>query len=403
MLATVIVRRSIILLTGLLMVLSAVALPAGAADTNEAWAESEFLRLINQRRAELDLAPMLPYWDLVDDAREHSLFQSEGRCADGERICHNPELGGVTTGWYALGENVGVGYDVGGLDRAFWESDVHRANVVGNFNYAGVGVVIREDGTMFVTVVFMRAPEGMAAAPDAEGYEFPAGADRVGLHDPARGTWALYGEPASFYYGVPSDIPVTCDWDGDGHTTVGLYRSSTGYLYLRNTNEFGVADVAIFYGIPEDIPLCGDWDGDGVETVGIYRPSNRTFYLRNSNSLGFADAEIRLGEPGDVPLAGDWFGDGHASVGVFRPSTGMVYLADGGLTVGNLLALPRADVLPSDEIVVGDWDGDGADTLGYLRPATGEFHLLLGHGPGAEEATVRFAPTGSSPVAGSWS
>lgn len=397
------VRRIIILLTAALMVLAAVALPAGAADTNEAWAESEFLRLINQRRAESDLAPLNPYWDLVDDARDHSLFQSDGRCGDGERICHNRELGSVTTNWYGLGENVGVGYDVGGLDRAFWESDVHRANVVGNFNYAGVGVVIRDDGTMFVTVVFMRGPEGLSAAPGDDGYTFPPGADRVGLHDDTRGTWALDGEPASFYYGVPSDIPVTCDWDGDGDTTVGLYRGSTGYLYLRNTNEFGVADIAIFYGIPEDVPLCGDWDGDGLETIGIYRPSDRVFYLRNSNSLGFADTEIHFGEADDVPLAGDWFGNGHDSVGVFRPATGMVYLADGGDRLGNVLALPRTEMLASDHIVVGDWDADGADTLGFLRPDTGEFHLLLGHAPGTDDVTVVFAPAGSSPVAGSWS
>jgi len=392
----------IILMTALLMVLSAVSLPAGAADTNEAWAESEFLRLINQRRADANLAPLAPYWDLVDDARDHSLFQAERRCPNGDRICHNPSLGSVTTNWYALGENVGVGYDVGGLDRAFWESDVHRANVVGNSNYAGVGVVIRDDGAMFVTVVFMRGPEGLSGEPEGDDYRFPSGADRVGLHDPARGTWALHGSSTSFYYGVPSDVPVTCDWDGDGETTVGLYRASTGYLYLRNSNDFGVADVAIFYGIPEDIPLCGDWDGDGLETIGIYRPSNRTFYLRNSNSYGFADAEIRFGEVGDVPLAGDWFGDGHHSVGLFRPSTGMVYLADGGTRLGNVLALPRTDVLAGDQIVVGDWDADGSDTLGYLRPSTDEFHLLLGHDPGAEDVTVAFGSNGSAPVAGAW-
>ena len=385
------------------MVLSAVALPAGAADTNEIWAESEFLRLINQRRAEQSLAPLAPYWDLVDDARDHSLFQSRDRCADGERICHNSQLGSVTTSWFALGENVGVGYDVAGLDRAFWDSPVHRANVVGNYNYAGVGVVIRDDGTMFVTVVYMRGPEGLSAVQGGDDYVFPASADRVGLHDANRGTWALEGESSNFYYGVPSDTPVTCDWDGDGDTTVGLYRSSTGYLYLRNTNKFGVADIAIFYGIPEDIPLCGDWDGDGLETIGIYRPSDGIFYLRNSNSLGFADAEIRFGQAGDVPLAGDWFGDGYASVAVFRPGTGMLYLADGGMQLGNVLALPRTDVLPTDQLVAGDWDADGTDTLGYFRPGTGEFHLLLTHEPDAESVTVNFGPTGSAPVAGAWS
>jgi hypothetical protein len=277
--------------------------------------------------------------------------------------------------------------------------------VVGNYNYAGVGVVIRDDGSLYVTVVFMRGPEGLpAAAPDstAAGYEFPPGADRVGLHDGERGTWMLAGASAGFYYGVPSDVPVTCDWDGDGASTVGLYRRSTGYLYLRNTNSFGVADVAVFYGIPEDVPLCGDWDGDGTETIGIYRPSVSTFYLRNSNSLGFADTEFEFGRPGDIPLAGDWFGLGHDSAAVFRPATGMLYLADGRDRLGNVMALPRTDVLPVDELIVGDWDADGVDTLGYLRPGTGEFRLLLDHAPDPQTAVVPSASDRQTPVAGAW-
>jgi len=406
-LSRVTVRRLILLFTALLMVLSIVALPAGAVGTNEAYAESEFLRLLNQRRAGLNLSPLAPYWDLVDDARNHSRFQSEGRCADGERICHNPALGSVTTDWYALGENVGVGFDPETLDRAFWASPSHQANIVGNYNYAGVGVVIRDDGAMYVTVIFMRGPEGLPpTVPDeatGAGYVFPTGADRVGLYNRARGLWTLDGGASSFYYGVPSDLPIACDWDGDGDTTVGLYRSTSGYLYLRNTNTFGVADVAIFYGIPEDVPLCGDWNGDGLETIGVFRPSNATFYLRNSNSLGSADTEIRFGKTGDIPLAGDWFGSGHDSVALYRTGNGMLYLSDGRDRLGNVIALPRTDFLPSDRFVVGDWDADGADTLGYHRPSTGEFRLLLDHGPDPETITISLGPTGSTGVAGDWS
>lgn len=383
------------------MVFSA-AVPAGAVSANEGFAESEFLRLINQRRADLNLAPLAPYWDLVDDARQHSRFQSEDRCPSGERICHNPALGSVTTGWYALGENVGVGFDVDGLDRAFWNSPTHQANVVGNYNYAGVGVVVREDGAMYVTVVFMRGPEGLSADVPGSQYQFPTGADVPGLHNGLRGTWSLFGMSNSFYYGVPADLPVTCDWDGDEISTVGLYRRSTGYLYLRNTNAFGVADVAIFYGIPEDVPVCGDWDGDGEQTIGIFRPSEARFYLRNSNSLGFADIEFRFGQVGDIPLAGDWYGRGHDSVAVYRPSTGTVFIADGRERLGNVVALPVSGVLPGDQVVSGDWDADGTDTLGTYRPGTGEFHLRTGLDPNSNTVIVNFGATGRTAVAGSW-
>jgi hypothetical protein len=255
---------------------------------------------------------------------------------------------------------------------------------------------------MYVTVVFMRGPEGLAADAPGSQHQFPAGADVPGLHNGLRGTWNLYGQNNSFYYGVPADIPVTCDWDGDETSTVGLYRRSTGYLYLRNTNAFGVADVAVFYGIPEDVPVCGDWDGDGEETIGIFRPSEARFYLRNSNSLGFADIEFRFGEPGDIPLAGDWYGRGHDSVAVYRPSTGTVFVADGREGLGNVVALPVSGVLPGDQVLSGDWDADGTDTLGTYRPDTGEFHLRTGLDPNSSTVTVTYGASGRTAVAGSW-
>jgi hypothetical protein len=60
------------------------------------------------------------------------------------------------------------------------------------------------------------------------------------------------------------------------------------------------------YGLPGDKPVTGDWDGNGTSTISIYR--NGGFYLRNSNTNGFADMTFSLGINGDVPIAGDWNG-----------------------------------------------------------------------------------------------
>lgn len=111
--------------------------------------EIGFLDHINAERAAANLPPLAPYWDLIDDARAHSdaMRQSGG-------IYHNPSLSQVTVGWQALGENVGVGPTVDSLHQAFMNSPAHAANVLGNYDYAGVGVVT--DPTMWVTVVFMR-------------------------------------------------------------------------------------------------------------------------------------------------------------------------------------------------------------------------------------------------------
>ena len=55
--------------------------------------------------------------------------------------------------------------------------------------------------------------------------------------------------------------------------------------------------------------VAGDWDGDGGTTIGVFRPSNATFFLRNSNSAGFSIGGFRFGSSGDIPVAGDWDGD----------------------------------------------------------------------------------------------
>jgi hypothetical protein len=59
------------------------------------------------------------------------------------------------SGWTKLGENVGRGPTVSDLHTAFMNSSGHRANILGDYNYAGVGTENR-DGYIYVTVVFMQ-------------------------------------------------------------------------------------------------------------------------------------------------------------------------------------------------------------------------------------------------------
>src|SRR3990172_2027367 len=56
------------------------------------------------------------------------------------------------------------------------------------------------------------------------------------------------GDPVTaFYFGNPGDVPFMGDWDCDGVRTPGLYRQSDGFVYLRNTNTQGVADITFFF------------------------------------------------------------------------------------------------------------------------------------------------------------
>lgn len=124
--------------------------------------EGSFLASMNAERTARGLAPLEMYWDLRDDARAHSAtMQSE------DTLRHNPALGSVTSGWITLGENVGVGPDVSTIQSAFMASATHRGNILGDYNYVGVGTA-EANGKLWVTVVFMKGPPGLVTPVEPE-------------------------------------------------------------------------------------------------------------------------------------------------------------------------------------------------------------------------------------------
>jgi len=235
--------------------------------------------------------------------------------------------------------------------------------------------------------------------------------DSVGLVDPGTGMWHLITLGAGvsdFYYGNPGDYPFMGDWDCNGVDTPGLYRQSDGYVYLRNSNTQGSADLTFFFGNPGDVPLAGDFNGDGCDTVSIYRPSEARFYVINAlgqdgGGLGAADFSFLFGDTGDKPVVGDWDGDAVDEIGLHRESTGFFYYrnslttgsADGQFYFGD----------PGDRLVAGDWGVvDGADTPGLFRPSDLTFYLryTLTQGSADEESPWPDAGPGWLPVAGNF-
>ena len=216
--------------------------------------------------------------------------------------------------------------------------------------------------------------------------------DEFGFFDASTGRWRL-DDGRDFYFGNPGDLPMMCDWNGDGTDTVGLYRGQSGFLYLRQTNTQGVADLEIFFGIPEDKPVCGDWNGDGVDTVGVYRPSENRFYLRNTNTQGFADIAFKITGAGGTPIAGDFNGDGIDTVALWNEGT--IFFSPGAVT--GPASLVRSFGAPGDQVVVGDWEGTGTDSYGVFRPWDSTLHLQLSSGVALQTSSF-----GGLAVAGSF-
>ena len=235
----------------------------------------------------------------------------------------------------------------------------------------------------------------------------PSPIDTVGLVDPASGQWHLYNvwgsEVASFYFGNPGDFPVMGDWDGDGIETPGMYRQSDGFVYLRNSNTQGIADIKFFFGNPGDVPVAGDFNGDGRDTLSIYRASNQTFYIinelgQNNGGLGAAEIFYVFGNPGDKPFVGDFNGDGQETVGLHRESTGLVYFrnrhsqgnADNQFIYGD----------PGDRLVAGDWTGDDTFSPALFRPGNTTVYFRYTNTQGNANFLFTAGQSGWLPVAG---
>jgi hypothetical protein len=232
--------------------------------------------------------------------------------------------------------------------------------------------------------------------------------DGFGIVDPATGLWTLRnasdGSINIFYFGNPGDLPMIGDWDCDGDETPGLYRQADGFVYLRNSNTQGAADIRFFFGNPGDIPLAGDFDGDGCHTVSIYRPAEGRVYIinqlgANEGGLGPAEHSYFFGNPGDKPYVGDFNGDGMDTIGLHRESTGLVYFrqthsqgnADSQFIFGD----------PGDKIMAAEWTADGIDKVGLFRPSDTTVYLRYSNSQGNADYIQPFGTApGALPVAG---
>ncbi|HSK05893.1 MAG TPA: CAP domain-containing protein [Acidimicrobiia bacterium] len=362
--------------------------------------EAEFVAEINATRSAQGLEALQLESGLRSHARSHTLNMIEAG-----RLFHSSSAeltAAATEGWQRIGENVGRGQSPTSLHNAFMESPGHRGNILGDYNYVGVGTGT-SNGYLYVTVVFMKADPFLGSIvsdrPGVNGsIPCPPGAtcDTVAFQD-AGGRFEVWdhlastGDVSSFFYGNPGDVAFGGDWDCDGVETLGLYRRSDGYVYLTNSTTGGLADITYYFGNPGDIPIAGDFNGDGCDTVSIYRPGEARSYIINSlgggdRGLGAADHSFVFGVEGDTPFAGDFDGDGIDTIGLHRGSTGLIYfrnshgsgLADGQFRFGD----------PGDILVAGDWDGDGDDTVAVYRPSDGMLHVKNTNGGGAADASL---------------
>ena len=129
----------------------------GLSAVADSASEAGFLAKINASRAANGLAALSVDGGLRSHARNHTQDM-----IDADEIYHSSsdELKAAAgSGWSKLGENVGRGGTVDSLHKAFMDSAGHKANILGDYNYAGIGTA-SSDGVLYVTVVFMKKGGG---------------------------------------------------------------------------------------------------------------------------------------------------------------------------------------------------------------------------------------------------
>jgi hypothetical protein len=119
-----------------------------------------------------------------------------------------------------------------------------------------------------------------------------------------------------FEYGRPGDMPVTGDWNGDGHDNIGVYRGGSFYLDMNSNGRWDGEDKIVDLGI-HGTPVAGDFNGDGVDRLGVVVGGKWHIDSNSDGKFDELDKVFEL-EGAGTPVVGDWNGSGVEQPGYYR-------------------------------------------------------------------------------------
>lgn len=266
---------------------------------------------------------------------------------------------------------------------------------------------------------------------------------KIGVFRPSTGQWFLDANGNGKFdgcavdtcvaaYGANGMLPIVADWEGTGHTALGVFDPRTGSWHLDNGNGqwddcSSTGDICVTtYGNPGSFPIVKELSTEKL-VIGTFQPQVTTRVNRkNVTKKGVWNFDLdgdgnvdqcstdqcveNFGQAGDLPVIGDWNGTGGEEIGIFRPSNGLWYLDRNGNgkwdgTSRDLQLGPFGQT--GDSPIVGDWDGKGKVRIGVYRASAGQWFLDL-NGNGKWDGCTTdaclgpFGQTGDLPVVGKW-
>ncbi|MDX8551787.1 hypothetical protein, partial [Methanospirillum purgamenti] len=97
-----------------------------------------------------------------------------------------------------------------------------------------------------------------------------------------------------YTFGLVGDVPITGDWNGDGKTSIGVFRGRTWYLDYNGNGVWNgpTVDRQYTFGLVGDVPVTGVWSGTSgtasivsIKSDPIKKPDNHFKFPSVSKSV----------------------------------------------------------------------------------------------------------------------